>query len=73
MYIPAYFEESRLDVLHSLIEKQTLGTFVVTIETVLISYIIPVLIDSTRGRFGVLQEPDASENSALKTHYARIL
>lgn len=72
MYIPAYFEESRLDVLHSLIEKHTLGTFVVPTETELIANNIPFLIDGTRGPFGVLQAHVARANPVWKTLSSRI-
>jgi transcriptional regulator len=54
MYQPKHFEETRLDVLHRLIEQQPLGLLVTVGDAGLNLNHIPFELDATRGEFGTL-------------------
>lgn len=54
MYLPKIHEETRVEVLHQLIDSYPLGTWVVLGEGELVANSIPFFIDSTRGEFGTL-------------------
>jgi transcriptional regulator len=54
MYSPKAFEETRVDVLHSLIQAHPFGTWVEAAATELVVNHIPFILDSSRGEFGTL-------------------
>jgi transcriptional regulator len=66
MYIPKHFAETRLEVLHDLIEQHPLGTLIVPTESELIANNLPFLIDRARGPFGTLQAHVARANPVWK-------
>ena len=54
MYTPAHFEETRIDVMHQLMQSHRLATLVHQSANGLEGNHIPLLIDSTRGANGTL-------------------
>lgn len=54
MYLPPHFEETRLDVLHDLIEKAPLGILVTNGQAGLDANHLPFHIGRDEGKFGVL-------------------
>jgi transcriptional regulator len=67
MYLPKIHEETRLDVLHSLIRQHSLGTWVLANETELNVNHIPFVLDSSRGEFGTLFGHVARANPIWQT------
>lgn len=67
MYLPKIHEESRLDVLHTLIRAHPLGTWVVADEAELLVNHIPFFLDASRGAFGTLVGHVARANPIWKT------
>ncbi len=55
MYIPRFNEETRLDVMHALIESQPFATLVTTGSTGLIASHIPMVLNRTEGPHGTLR------------------
>ena len=66
MYLPRQFEETRIDVLHSLVRERSLATIVVATEEGLSVDHIPLLLDEGSGPFGVLRGHVARANPILK-------
>jgi transcriptional regulator len=62
MYIPAHFAENRLDVLHDLIRRHPLGTFIASTETGLDANHIPFLVSAAPAPYGVLRGHVARAN-----------
>jgi transcriptional regulator len=62
MYVPAHFEETRLDVIHGLIAAHELGTLVTLSSDGLNANHIPFEIDPTAGPFGTLRAHVARSN-----------
>lgn len=54
MYMPPHFEETRVEVMHRLIEEHPLGMLVSAAGGQLEVNHLPFLLDPTRGRFGTL-------------------
>ena len=54
MYMPAHFEETRAEVLHTLVQNHPLATWVVHDDAGLVVNHIPFLLDATRGPHGTL-------------------
>ncbi len=67
MYIPKHHEEFDLAVLHALIRSHPLGAWVIQSEGELVVNHIPLLLDTTRGRYGTLVGHVARANSAWKS------
>jgi transcriptional regulator len=63
MYIPRWFKEDRLSVLHEAIERISFGTLVTNSIRGLLASHIPMLIDGTRGEYGTLLGHIARGNS----------
>lgn len=63
MYVPAYFAETRADVLHRLIRAQPLAALVHTGPRGLDANHIPMLIDESNGAHGLLRGHVARANS----------
>lgn len=55
MYIPRFNEETRLDVMHALIESQPFATLVTTGSSGLIASHIPMVLNRTEGPHGTLR------------------
>lgn len=55
MYIPRFNEETRLDVMHALIESQPFAALVTTGSTGLIASHIPMVLNRTEGPHGTLR------------------
>jgi transcriptional regulator len=55
MYIPAHFEETRLDVMHQLLRAHPFATLVVLTDEGLIANHIPFFLLEKEGKFGVLR------------------
>jgi transcriptional regulator len=66
MYVPKHFEEPRQEILHDLIEKHPLGTWVCVGDGQLVANPIPFLIDRTRGDLGTLVGHVARANPIWK-------
>jgi transcriptional regulator len=62
MYLPAHFEETRVDVLHALIREQPLGLLVTLADAGLQANPIPFLIDPDPAPFGTLRGHVARAN-----------
>jgi transcriptional regulator len=62
MYLPAHFEESRIDVLHALIRRHPLGLLVTQDPAGLAANSIPFLVDPGPGPFGTLRAHVARAN-----------
>lgn len=62
MYLPAHFDESRLDVLHALIRAHPLGTLVTHGAAGLDANHLPFLLDARAGEPGLLQAHVAHAN-----------
>lgn len=62
MYLPAQFEESRIDVLHALIRARPLATLVTLASTGINANHIPLLLAQGPGEFGRLQGHVARSN-----------
>lgn len=62
MYVPRHFEESRIEVLHDLIEKNPLGVLFTHGRSGLDANHIPFELDKTRGQHGVLRSHVARRN-----------
>ena len=54
MYMPAHFEETRVDVMHGLVRAHPLATWVVQSADGLVVNHIPFLVDAARGAHGTL-------------------
>jgi len=63
MYIPRWFKEDRLNVLHDAIERIAFGTFVTNSPSGLLAIHIPMFIDRTKGSNGTLYGHIARGNS----------
>jgi transcriptional regulator len=66
MYIPAFYEESDVAVLHQLIRAHPLGGWVTHGGDGLIANHIPFLLDTSRGEFGTLIGHVARPNTVWK-------
>lgn len=67
MYVPKYYEETEISVLHALIRAQPLGTWVTHSDGELIANHIPFLIDPSRGTQGTLIGHVARANPAWQS------
>ncbi len=63
MYIPTWFKEERLQVLQSAINEISFGTLITNGKTGLMASHVPMLLDKSRGKFGVLFGHVARGNS----------
>jgi transcriptional regulator len=72
MYLPSQNEETRHDVLHSLIRTHPLGVWVSLMDDELVANHIPFEIDSTRGEFGTLVGHVARANPIWKMAVAKV-
>jgi transcriptional regulator len=63
MYIPRWFKEDRLNVLHDAIERIAFGILVTNSPSGLLASHIPMFVDRTRGSNGTLCGHIARENS----------
>jgi hypothetical protein len=68
MYVPKQFEESRTEVLHALVRKQSFGTLVVMTGDGLSVDHIPFLLDTTTEPLGVLRGHVARANYHFAGH-----
>lgn len=66
MYLPAHFDEHRLELLHQLIEERPLGTLVTLTKQGLNANLIPFEIDVEPAPFGTLRGHLARANSAWR-------
>ena len=76
MYLPSYFRESRVPVLHELIRSRPLATLVTSGAEGLTANHIPMLIDPEPGPFGTLTGHLARPNPQwhdAETHSSRHL
>lgn len=62
MYTPSHFIESRLQVLHELIREQPFATLVADTNHGMDAEHLPILLDESRGSYGVLQGHVARAN-----------
>lgn len=62
MYVPQYFREERLDVLHDVIEDNSFATLVSSTPAGLFATHIPILVDRTEGSLGTLRGHVARAN-----------
>ena len=62
MYIPAHFEETRLDVMHQLMCAHPFATLVVLTDKGLAANHIPFFLSEKEGEFGVLRGHVARAN-----------
>ena len=67
MYTPAHFKEDRIDVLHQLIAHHPLGTLITMTADGLNANHIPLMMDASRGAFGILRGHVARSNSVWQT------
>lgn len=67
MYLPAQFEETRLDVLHALIRAHPLGTLVTVTAEGLAANHVPFEIDPEPAPFGTLRAHVARANPVWRT------
>lgn len=63
MYTPPHFSESRLSVLHELIKARPFAAVAVSTEHGLEAVHLPLLLDDSRGSYGVLQGHVARANT----------
>jgi transcriptional regulator len=66
MYLPKVHEETRVEVLHRLIDAHPLGTWVMLGEGELVANPVPFFIDSSRGEFGTLMAHVSRANPVWK-------
>jgi transcriptional regulator len=71
MYLPRHFEETRVDVLHRLIQERPLGTLVVVTPAGLEASHLPFEIDAEPAPFGTLRGHVARANPIWKSFDAR--
>jgi len=69
MYIPRWFREDRLQVLHSAIEKIAFGTLVTNSPTGILASHIPMMIDRSKGAKGTLHGHIARGNNQWRDSY----
>ena len=62
MYTPKHFAEARLPVLHQWMRENSFATIVSMVEGAPFATHLPVLVDSSRGAFGVLRAHMAKAN-----------
>lgn len=67
MYIPAHFAETRLEVLHELIRRHSLGTLIASTESGLEANHVPFLLTDATGPNGILRCHVARANSIWKS------
>lgn len=67
MYLPKHLEETRLDVLHALVRKHPLGTWVSAEDEGLNVNHIPFLLDASRGDHGTIVGHVARANPVWKS------
>ena len=72
MYTPAHFKEDRIDVLHKLIAHHPLATLITMTADGLNANHIPLLMDASRGAFGILRGHVARSNSVWQTFKAEV-
>lgn len=63
MYIPTWFKEERLQVLQKAINEISFGTLITNGKTGLMASHVPMLLDKSRGKFGILFGHVARGNS----------
>ena len=62
MYIPSYFDESRLPVLQEFMQRHPFAAIVANTPTGLDASHVPLVLDATRGKFGTLRGHIARAN-----------
>jgi transcriptional regulator len=67
MYIPAHFEETRLDVLHQLMRLHPFAVLVVLTDDGLVANHIPFFLADSIGEFGILRGHVARANPVWQT------
>ena len=67
MYVPKHFEERNVEVLHALIETHPLATWVTRVDGALVVNHIPLLVDRSRGEYGMLVGHVARANPVWRT------
>lgn len=72
MYTPAHFKEDRIDVLHQLIAHHPLGTLITMTADGLNANHIPLMVDASRGEFGILRGHVARSNPVWQTFQADV-
>jgi len=72
MYVPEQLEETRLDVLHELVQKHPLGTWVSAEKDGLNVNHIPFLLEEARGNFGTLVGHVARANPVWRNRAAAV-
>lgn len=72
MYIPAHFNEERVDILHQLIREYPLGTLVTHTPEGLAADPIPFIVDPHPAPYGTLRGHVARANPVGKLHSAEI-
>ena len=70
MYLPAYFEEKRADVLHSLMRARPLATLVAVCESGIVANHIPVETSSEPAPYGLIRGHIARANPLWRTYRA---
>lgn len=73
MYLPKIHEETRVEVLHQLIDAHPLGTWVVLGDGELVANSVPFLIDNSRGEFGTLMAHVSRANPVWKLPASDVL
>ena len=69
MYLPSYFEETKLEELHGLIRAYPLATLAIVADGEVFTAHIPMLISSADGEFGTLRA-HIPRNDPLRRHFA---
>jgi len=70
LYLPAYFEEKRADVLHSLMRARPLATLVAVCESGIVANHIPVETSSEPAPYGLIRGHIARANPLWRTYRA---
>jgi transcriptional regulator len=67
MYIPASFRESRVEILHDLIRAHSFASLISQVDGQLFATHLPLLLDASRGPYGVLRGHLARANPHWQT------
>jgi transcriptional regulator len=62
MYIPAHFNETRLEVLHALMREHSFATLISMLDGELFATHLPILLDADAGDYGMLRAHMARAN-----------